>query len=325
MQGDNATNPRCDWNCPGGSYPTGYQSYGILQVKRTSGLGSYPLSQQSTGFNAAYAMAVVRHFYDGASWLGAGTAGDFGDAIGAYYCGCANAGSSAYTSRVTLYYIFKPWRSPGQPTPTATMMPSATGSAQPTQTPTATLTPTATPTPPPVTGNCLGAPAYGEIRSANTTANYTPGASVDPSYRQSWNPGFDAYLAKVTGQGCLGSTEQILEWAAKKWGFDELGYLDIAKAMAVQESTWYQATQGDSQAGTCDWNCPGGSYPTGYQSYGILQVKRTSWPGRYPLFQRSAAFRALYSLPARRSSDLGASWLGAGTAGDFGDAIGAYY
>ena len=138
--------------------------------------------------------------------------------------------------------------------------------------------------------------------------------------------GLWAYLAKVTGQGCLGSTEQILEWAAKKWGFDKLGYLDIAKAMAVQESWWYQSQLGDYATNpSCDWNCPGGSYPSGYQSYGILQVKRTSWPGSYPLSQQSTAFNADYAMAVVRHYYDGASWLGSGTAGSIWNAVGAWY
>src|SRR5439155_12894736 len=114
MQGDNATNPSCAWNCPGGSYPTGYQSYGILQVKRTSWPGSYPLSEQSTAFNADYAMAAVRYHYDGgsSSWLGNGARGEIHNAVGGYYCGCGYTGSGEYATAVFEYYESKPWVEP---------------------------------------------------------------------------------------------------------------------------------------------------------------------------------------------------------------------
>jgi hypothetical protein len=37
------------------------------------------------------------------------------------------------------------------------------------------------------------------------------------------------------------TTDEILQWAACKWGFDE----DIARAQAIKESIWYQNTYGD--------------------------------------------------------------------------------
>ena len=167
--------------------------------------------------------------------------------------------------------------------------------------------------------NCLGVPAYPEIRPSNTSANRASGGPIPASYRQEFNPGFDAYKAKITGQGCLGTTEQILEWAARKWGFADqpspfggpaLKMPDLAKAMADQESTWRQGHQGDNHSGQCNWTggpaCP---YPNGYQSYGILQVKRTSWPGSYPLSAQSTAFTADYAMAAVRHHYDGASWL----------------
>jgi hypothetical protein len=78
---------------------------------------------------------------------------------------------------------------------------------------------------------------------------------------QDWNPGFDAYKAQVNGQGCLGTTEQILEWAEIKWGFRDrpsvlggaaLNLPDIIKAVAVQESDLRQWIQGDTEDGTCN-------------------------------------------------------------------------
>src|SRR5439155_18185160 len=103
-----------------------------------------------------------------------------------------------------------------------------------------------------------------------------------PAYRD-WLPGFGPYYDQINGQGCLGTTEQILEWAAKKWGFDKLGYPDLAKAMAVQESEWQQSEKGDYESCTHAWCIPAYKGALDFQSYGILQVKRTSWPGSYPL------------------------------------------
>ena len=175
--------------------------------------------------------------------------------------------------------------------------------------------------------NCAGVPAYPEIRPENSVANQTPGHPPNPAYRD-WHalPGLGPYYDRINGQGCLGTTEEILEWAAKKWGFDQLGYPDLAKAMAVRESGWQQSAKGDYESGTCSWCVPG--FP-GYdhQSYGILQVKRTSWPGSYPLSAQSTAFSADYAMAGvRYHYDGGSSpWLGDGARGDIRNAVAAYY
>ena len=183
-------------------------------------------------------------------------------------------------------------------------------------------------------GACLGVPAYWEIRPANTTANRTLGAPIPSDQYQPWNPGFAPYKDLIDGRGCQGTTEQILEWAAKKWGFADtpsplggpaLHLPDLAKAMAVQESDWRQGLQGDFHSGRCDWTggpaCP---YPDGYQSYGLLQVKRTSWPGSYPHSARSTAFAADYAMAAVRHYYDGASWLPS-LRGDLWGAVEGWY
>jgi hypothetical protein len=171
-----------------------------------------------------------------------------------------------------------------------------------------TLGPTAPPTP---TANCGGAPAYPELRPSNTVANQTPPRPADAANSPYPMPGgFEPYFAKIGGQGCVGTTEQILEWAAKKWGFDQLGYPDLAKAMAVKESWWDVSTVGDAG-----------------QSFGILQVKDGPvgyWPdGRYAA--TSTAFGADYAMAIVRFHYDGNSWLGAGTRGDLRNAVAAFF
>ena len=63
--------------------------------------------------------------------------------------------------------------------------------------------------------------------------------------------------SKVTGK-YTGTTDQILQWGACKWGIDE----DILRAVAAEESWWHQTTIGDQD------HC--GSTPNG--SWGIMQV-----------------------------------------------------
>lgn len=153
---------------------------------------------------------------------------------------------------------------------------------------------------------------------------------------QDWNPGLNAYKAQVNGQGCLGTTEQILEWAEIKWGLRDrpsvlgepaLNIPDIIKAVAVQESDWRQYIQGDIEGGTCHWtggpDCP---YPNNVaQTYGLTGLKRTSWPGSYPDSTQSTAFAADYYGALLRHHLDGASWLAECTTGNLREAIGAHY
>ncbi len=129
--------------------------------------------------------------------------------------------------------------------------------------------------------------------------------------------GFRPYYDKINGQGCTGTTEQILEWGAKKWGFDQLGYPDLAKAMAVKESWWRMSLLGDYNA-------------SGYAcSRSIMQIRGTQnscggWPDAL-YTASSTAFAADYAMAIVRYHYDGASWLGAGTRGSIRNAVGAYY
>ena len=220
-----------------------------------------------------------------------------------------------------------------RPTLTPTPRPSYTAIVLPTP----TLTPPPTFTRPVISNSddCLGVPAYPEIRARNLTANLTPGQPIPESQYQKWNPGFNPYKALITGQGCLGTTEQILEWAAVKWGFGDqpsalggpaLHIPDITKALAVQESDWRQWVEADSGHGQCAWvggpDCP---YPNGDQTFGLTGIKRTSWPGSYPRASQSTAFAADYAMAVLRHHYDGASWLGDGTRGNLWAAVGAWY
>ena len=112
------------------------------------------------------------------------------------------------------------------------------------------------------TGHRLGAGFFPSSDDARTNAQV--GARVDGAF--------------------TGTTQEILRWAACKWGIDE----DIVYAQAAKESWWRQTAKGDyaSDPSACP---PGhglgldgqaGQCP---QSYGILQnrypYEQTSWPG----------------------------------------------
>ncbi len=134
-----------------------------------------------------------------------------------------------------------------------------------------------------------------EPRPANYLANHTvPVGKVDwpttPSQLH-WRR-WIAKRKRVTGR-YTGTTDEIIRWAACKWGIDE----NLLRAVAVQESYWHQATVGDS----------GGSF-------GLMQVKDhygdgTPDLGGYPWTQLSTALVA----------DVYAAWIRSCLNGDFYD------
>src|SRR6266496_237939 len=122
-----------------------------------------------------------------------------------------------------------------------------------------------------------------EPRPDNYTANHRVPTAQQIAALSPWGPaiGLDAKAdiirKQITGN-FTGTTDEIIQWAACKWGIDA----DIIRAQAVTESGWHQNFRGDW---TTDRNlCPPGTWNgTGcYQSYGILQIKYiynvTAWP-----------------------------------------------
>ena len=172
---------------------------------------------------------------------------------------------------------------PHHPTPTATRKgptPSAS-KHRPTPTPTRRPTPTATKRPTPSPTHKLGTlppgsqlPSDAECRTLitqssweprpdNYTANHTmPTASFLSWYRNAVVGGeggaTGSFLRRADGQ-FTGTTDEILQWAACKWGFD----VNTVRATAVNESYWHQDSVGDIGNGV---------------SLGILQVKSSDYP-----------------------------------------------
>ncbi len=139
-------------------------------------------------------------------------------------------------------------------------------------------------------------------RPDNQAANHN--VPADPSAVPWSNAEIGSYWAKwiakrnqVTGNE-TGTTNQILQWAACKWGMDE----DLLRAVAVQESDWHESMVGD--------NCG----PVGQASYGILQIKNAycngggAWGG-YPYTAQDTALNA----------DFYAAYLRSCLDGDFSD------
>lgn len=123
-----------------------------------------------------------------------------------------------------------------------------------------------------------------ESRPVNAQSNRTVGQHVKTGF---FPPGDSPQAAKLTpliSGEFTGTTQEILQWAACKWGIDQ----DVVFAQAAVESWWQQAQLGD-------WTANAKRCPSGHgigadgkpgecpQSYGILQNKyhleETAWPG----------------------------------------------
>jgi autotransporter family porin len=97
----------------------------------------------------------------------------------------------------------------------------------------------------------------GEVRPINNVANATPGTRANTVY------------PRVTGN-FTGTTDEILQWVACKWGIDE----DIVRAQVAKESWWRMDGRGDLTSNQANCYPPlrtgGGQCP---ESVGAMQVR----------------------------------------------------
>ncbi len=123
-----------------------------------------------------------------------------------------------------------------------------------------------------------------ENRPANKKFNDTTGQRVTRAFFPAGDSPQVSTLAPLISGDFTGTTEEILRWAACKWGIDQ----NIVFAQAAVESWWEQDNLGD-------WGTDAALCPPGHglgadgtpgecpQSYGILQTRypyeRASWPG----------------------------------------------
>jgi hypothetical protein len=116
---------------------------------------------------------------------------------------------------------------------------------------------------------------------------------------------------RITGD-FTGTTDEILQWAAHKWGFE----VDLVRAVAITESFWRMSFVGDRG-----------------DSFGIVQVRRSAHRGTFPIARRSTAFNVDYwGAHIRQYLDGCASWMrhrrhgrGEYRSGDLWGSIGAWY
>jgi hypothetical protein len=123
-----------------------------------------------------------------------------------------------------------------------------------------------------------------EVRPENARFNHTVGQRVSAAFFPAGDSPQVKKLARLISGDFTGTTEDILRWAACKWGIDQ----DVVFAEAAIESWWQQTYLGDWTTDVTD--CPPG-HGLGAdgirgecpQSYGILQNKyrfgKDAWPG----------------------------------------------
>jgi hypothetical protein len=123
-----------------------------------------------------------------------------------------------------------------------------------------------------------------ESRQLNTPPNRTAGHRVKTSVFPPGDSAQAAKLAPLINGEFTGTTQEILQWAACKWGIDQ----NVVFAQAAVESWWQQGKLGD-------WTANAALCPPGHgigadgipgecpQSYGILQnrypLEKSAWPG----------------------------------------------
>lgn len=150
-----------------------------------------------------------------------------------------------------------------------------------------------------------------EPRPTNGTTNNTVPTPQQIASLQPWDPHIgmsdqsDIFRRRVTGN-YTGTTDEILQWAACKWGIEP----DLVRAQAEQESNWQQSMRGDWTRNQSQ--CPPGTWRgTGcYQSYGIMQMKYSSMPSAWPISHDSTAFNLDFTYGwIRNCYEGGASYL----------------
>lgn len=118
-------------------------------------------------------------------------------------------------------------------------------------------------------------------RVTPTDLKLQPTNDADQAYDPRWNKDI---LGRITGD-FTGTTDEIFQWAAVKWGLPD----DLLRAIAYMESNWQQSNFGDyvDNRALC---------PPGYQkvlpcpvTFGIVGTKSTSWPGLFPWNRNSTA------------------------------------
>jgi autotransporter family porin len=130
--------------------------------------------------------------------------------------------------------------------------------------------------------------------------------------------------AKITGDFTSANTDEIVQWAACKWGLD----VNVVRAQAVMESDYFQGILGD-----CDRQT---TYPEvrPCRTNGIIGLvdadygtETEAYNGAWPYGLDSTAFNLDYSLAVRRLCFMGGeTYLDNGyAAGDLWGCVGEWF
>lgn len=151
-----------------------------------------------------------------------------------------------------------------------------------------------------------------ENKGLNATYNGTKGnqgLAADFFTPGSGDPRANTEIASRVDGDFTGTTDEILQWAACKWGVDE----DMVRAQAAIESWWHQYAKGDwgSDPSRC---APGHGLGVDGQpglcpeSWGLLQnrypYEQSSWPG----IMTSSAFNVDTAYAIWRACFEGYEW-----------------
>ena len=124
----------------------------------------------------------------------------------------------------------------------------------------------------------LGNARYNTVMPAELALQQVSDATS--AYDPRWNK---YILGRITGH-FTGTTDEIFQWAAAKWGIPD----NLLRTIAYIESDWHQSNYGDfvNDRAQC---------PSGYRklpcpvTFGIVGTKSTSWPGIFPWNRDSSA------------------------------------
>jgi hypothetical protein len=161
-------------------------------------------------------------------------------------------------------------------------------------------------------------------RTVPTRLALAPKRDADRAYDPRWNPHI---LERISGD-FAGTTDEIFQWAAVKWGLSD----NVLRTLALQESEWWQSNSGDYVDDAAE--CPPGLAPPCPVTYGIVGVRSTSWQGIYPWNKNSTAaavdvlggwLRGCYEGWVWWLRDHGNHSRGTYRAGDLWGCVGAWF
>ena len=163
---------------------------------------------------------------------------------------------------------------------------------------------------------------------SNSTANHhTPGWPVSMRAHPDFNSTFAARFRPRINGDFVGTTDEIIQWAACKWGIAD----DIVRAQAVDESHWQMNEESDYEPRSNGHCAQGDNRDPCPTSFGILQIKWYYNPdtnpvnNSYPHSKTMTAFSLDYTLANLRGCYEGWQYFGAKTRGDLMGCLGAWY